>query len=188
MKSWLKELDSHGLRKQRRRRRGFTMLLLAVAAASICTVTVSTQSSGTQYDRMMMRQMMRNEQARWLAQGFQEMAFGLDCRPPAGPQPALPNTWVLRPTEARYTIGDVGSAPQERILVRLSNNFGSTADFDVEVRVYNNPALTGTPVVEKEINVRTMNYEPDVTTGGQRVIEQWGRQRTGWTNTDWDQL
>lgn len=170
-----------------RPRRGFAMLLLAVAAASICTVTVSTQSSGTIYETQSIRQLMRNEQAHWLSEAYNELGLAAQCDTGST---IFPITNASTPRALGFTVGDSADAySQEMVLVttpkKFGNQSGSPFDHDIEVKVYADLAMKGTPLVEREINARAILLQP-AASGRQCVQTNGVTQHSGWGNRDAD--
>ena len=172
------------LQSQRRRRQGFTLLLLAVAAASICTVTVSTQSNSTLYEVQTMKQVMKTDQAKWINNAYQEIELGLACAPPLpGPTQPLPppNTMVMYPSQLHYT----NTPTTDPALVVMSRTPLAGGQTDIQIRVYEGSNLSRPPTVLTEIKTSSVALQPDPNVdsgqvGALRVLVKAGRHETGW--------
>lgn len=168
-------------------RRGFAMILLAIAAASVCTVTVSTMNAGSGYELQSVKQLMRNEQSRWLLESFNELGLARQCAPPwpgPGPEPQLfAAPYRFKPYMMGFTGGaNAETASPERIQVTFSTGYavtaGPTYSQDVQIRMYNDIALTK-PTVELELNRRNVALEPGES-NAQREAVRGTQRRTAW--------
>ena len=173
------------------KRRGFAMLLLAVAAASVCTVTVSTQSSGSVYETQAVRQQMREHQSRWLVESFSQLGLASACDPGLGVPLIQPTSYAYQPRGFGFTAGaNADISTSEKFQLRTTVNFSlasSPLNQDLRITMYADPYMTGRPIVDREVNLHNVALQPvpGAASRSRVAVSPYGpHRRAGWSGSE----